>query len=155
MSLRSKPILFNCSYCGKQSENWHWVTRQFCSFKCSAQSRIPKTVEELKTDKSRRNFITKLNGHFCDTCGISEWRGKKIGLELDHVDGNHTNNVLSNLRLLCPNCHSQTDTYKNKNAGKGRESRRKRYADIAQLKERLTCNENVVGLIPTIGSNTP
>lgn len=47
-------------------------------------------------------------------CGISEWQGKTLTLHLDHIDGNHTNNILSNLRWLCPNCHQQTDTWGNK-----------------------------------------
>ena len=53
--------------------------------------------------------------NICSECGISEWNGKSISLELDHVDGVRTNHKLENLRLLCPNCHSQTDTYRSKN----------------------------------------
>lgn len=47
----------------------------------------------------------------CDKCGLKDWQGKPITLQLDHKDGDRTNNALSNLRLLCPNCHSQTPTY--------------------------------------------
>lgn len=42
----------------------------------------------------------------CELCGLSEWRGCKLPLELHHKDGNHFNNVLDNLQILCPNCHS-------------------------------------------------
>lgn len=54
----------------------------------------------------------------CESCGLVYWKGEKISLHLDHIDGDHTNHKLNNLRILCPNCHSQTDTYcaKNKNA---------------------------------------
>jgi hypothetical protein len=48
----------------------------------------------------------------CSECGITEWRGKKISLELDHVDGDKFNNNLKNLRLLCPNCHSLTPNFR-------------------------------------------
>jgi 5-methylcytosine-specific restriction endonuclease McrA len=51
----------------------------------------------------------------CSICSIEEWNGKKINMELDHIDGNRTNHKLENLRMLCPNCHSQTDTYRAKN----------------------------------------
>lgn len=53
--------------------------------------------------------------HKCCKCNLSEWNGKKISLELEHIDGNNKNNNLSNLTILCPNCHSQTSTYKSKN----------------------------------------
>ena len=48
-------------------------------------------------------------------CGISEWNGHPISLELDHINGINNDNRLSNLRFLCPNCHSQTITYGSKN----------------------------------------
>ncbi|MDR0811166.1 MAG: HNH endonuclease [Paludibacter sp.] len=51
----------------------------------------------------------------CEKCGLTEWNGKPIMLELHHIDGNRQNHLLKNLRLLCPNCHSQTDTYRAKN----------------------------------------
>ena len=47
----------------------------------------------------------------CECCGISEWMGKPIVIQLHHIDGNNCNNELSNLQMLCPNCHSQTDNY--------------------------------------------
>lgn len=47
-------------------------------------------------------------------CGISEWNGESISLELNHKDGNNGNHKLENLELLCPNCHSQTPTYRSK-----------------------------------------
>ncbi len=51
----------------------------------------------------------------CSECGLNEWNGKPISIELDHIDGVRTNHKLENLRLLCPNCHSQTDTYRSRN----------------------------------------
>ena len=51
----------------------------------------------------------------CAICGIKEWNNKLLNMELDHIDGNRVNHELINLRLLCPNCHSQTDTYRSKN----------------------------------------
>jgi hypothetical protein len=54
----------------------------------------------------------------CSICGISEWNGELLPLELDHVDGDSTNHTIQNLRILCPNCHSQTETFRGKNKGK-------------------------------------
>jgi len=51
----------------------------------------------------------------CSSCNLTRWKDVNIPLELDHIDGNHQNNSLSNLRLLCPNCHALTDTYRGKN----------------------------------------
>lgn len=50
----------------------------------------------------------------CECCKISTWCERPITLELNHVDGEHTNHRLENLQILCPNCHSQTDTYRSK-----------------------------------------
>lgn len=47
----------------------------------------------------------------CTDCGVQEWRGKAIRLHVDHIDGDRLNNTRGNLRFLCPNCHSQTDTF--------------------------------------------
>lgn len=64
-----------------------------------------------------RNRLIKENrlSYSCAKCGITDWNGAEITLQLDHIDGNSSNHLISNLRLLCPNCHSQTDTWCGKN----------------------------------------
>lgn len=54
----------------------------------------------------------------CAKCGIYEWNGLPLSLELDHINGINSDNRIENLRFLCPNCHSQTKTYGSKNASK-------------------------------------
>jgi len=51
----------------------------------------------------------------CDICGITEWNNKELSMQLDHIDGDSHNHKFDNLRMVCPNCHSQTHTYCGKN----------------------------------------
>ena len=71
---------------------------------------------KIDSNKLRKRLINEgLKEHKCECCGITEWNGRPAPLELDHIDGDHYNNNLDNLRILCPNCHAQTDTYRGKN----------------------------------------
>jgi len=63
----------------------------------------------------KRLFDEGIKKNECEMCGISEWGGVKIGLELDHINGDTYDHRLENLRILCPNCHATTDTYRGKN----------------------------------------
>lgn len=62
----------------------------------------------------KRLFEEKIKEQKCECCGISEWQNKPITLQLHHINGNHNDNRLDNLIVLCPNCHSQTDNWGNK-----------------------------------------
>ena len=71
--------------------------------------------------KEVRKYILRHNimKYQCQNCGCDgNWMGGIIALELDHIDGDNTNNEISNLRFLCPNCHALTDTYRGRNKGK-------------------------------------
>ena len=68
----------------------------------------------------RRLLKAGLLPRHCQSCGISQWRGRPLSLELHHVNGHGEDNRLANLELLCPNCHSQTETYGGLNAKRRR-----------------------------------
>lgn len=74
-------------------------------------------IDKIKTRAGVRKRIIRDNliTYECNECGISKWKGKKLSLHLDHIDGNAWNHDLHNLRFLCPNCHSLTETYTGKN----------------------------------------
>lgn len=88
-------------------------------------SKSINVVDELKENskansKSVKNYLlkNKIITYNCDDCKISNWRNKPITLQLDHINGVHYDNRIINLRLLCPNCHSQTKTYAGRNVKK-------------------------------------
>ena len=70
------------------------------------------------TQKVLRGYIKRHNviPYKCDVCGCDgHWQNGQISLELDHIDGDNTNNEKENLRYLCPNCHALTETYRGRN----------------------------------------
>ncbi len=70
----------------------------------------------IKSDSLRRRLLSEgIFSHQCQDCRVVTWKDSLVPLELHHVNGNREDNTLSNLQLLCPNCHAQTDTYRGKN----------------------------------------
>ena len=65
-----------------------------------------------KNGKTTLAPLIALRGRKCERCGLTEWLGKPINLEVHHEDGDRLNNSLDNLRLLCPNCHSYTPNFR-------------------------------------------
>jgi len=94
----------------------------------SDKKRIP-ALEYAKTHGCRSAVLKKKlieEGYIEDVCvgcgNKGEWNGKPITLELDHIDGDRYNNELINLRVMCPNCHSQTPTFR----GRGKKSNKEK-----------------------------
>lgn len=83
------------------------------------RQRLPFTLIFCKDSTYRghnQNLLKRLvneglKTYHCEECGISEWQSKPLTLHLDHIDGDNVNNSLDNLRILCPNCHTQTPTF--------------------------------------------
>jgi hypothetical protein len=78
--------------------------------------KVVSKATNIKQALSELGLIPK--GETIKRFEISTWKDKPLSLHLDHINGCRTDNRLNNLRLLCPNCHSQTDTYCGRNKGK-------------------------------------
>jgi 5-methylcytosine-specific restriction endonuclease McrA len=74
-----------------------------------------RPYEEMQHGSLRKRLLHERN-NTCEECGCKgEYNGKPLSLELEHVDGNRNNNKIENLKILCPNCHSQTPTFRGRN----------------------------------------
>ena len=74
---------------------------------------------QYQTFKLKNRLINEgLKTNSCEECGITRWNDKPLMCELDHINGNSYDHRLENLRMLCPNCHSQTHTFRAKNIGR-------------------------------------
>jgi Zn finger protein HypA/HybF involved in hydrogenase expression len=78
----------------------------------SLESILHRGIKYTNTSSLKRRLLQagRLENK-CAWCGISEWRGAPLSLHLDHINGDNLDHCEENLRLLCPNCHSQTKTY--------------------------------------------
>ena len=122
-----------CKYCKKETQN------KYCSNLCQQKFQNSKVIELWKKDHTYgvrggnrlrgpiKHHIFEKFDHRCSVCGWNEKNPitNQSPLEIDHIDGDSTNNSEDNLRLLCPNCHSLTPTWKALNKGKGSKSRLK------------------------------
>lgn len=129
------PLCLNCGMITKRHG------RKFCGTKCQMEYQYKVLVEKWtkgelsgatgKYQESLSAFVKRWlrekNGGECSVCKQNQWMGKPIPLIADHIDGNSRNSRPDNLRLVCGNCDMQLPTYKGRNAGKGRHSRRERY----------------------------
>ena len=126
-------MLGTCTYCGTEFRyNPANKTGKYCSNVCQQANQREEYIERWLSGGKKpgkialQKYLTETHGYKCSCCGISDWQGKPIKLEIDHEDGNPYNDRPDNLRYICPNCHSQTPTYRGKNRGNGRVERRER-----------------------------
>tara|TARA_S200002703_G_C3603410_1_gene185251 strand:+ start:98 stop:505 length:408 start_codon:yes stop_codon:yes gene_type:complete len=117
-----------CLNCGKSFEKVRNTQGKYCSNSCQGKYQSKHRYEKWKRGDGKigkhalkTNLIEEF-GNICSVCDISDWNGNPLTMELDHIDGDPYNNTPENIRLICPNCHSQTETYKAKNIGNGRSS---------------------------------
>lgn len=112
----------HCNNCNKEfTYDDKSSTGKFCSNACNGMYKIKfvtkPLVEQGLVDQAStlKKYLANEHGYMCSCCGISDWNGQSLSLHVDHIDGNSDNNFPSNLRLLCPNCHSQTETFSGRN----------------------------------------
>ena len=129
---------YNCLSCGIEKVFDGRNKNKYCSAKCQMDFQYEETVRKWKetgtfsrvgTPAWLKKYLLDKQDDKCLKCGIKDWCNEPIVFELEHIDGNSTNNVEDNVCLLCPNCHSQTPTFKGANRGNGRHARRERYKE--------------------------
>ena len=127
---------YNCKICNKESRFKYSKSNIYCSITCQNAERTTAIIEDWLSGGSKsiwkysipawaKKYLIDTRGHQCEICEKKTHMKQPIPLEVDHISGDSQDNSLTNLRLICPNCHSQTDTYKNKNYGNGRKNRKK------------------------------
>lgn len=113
---------------------------EYCNNKCQFEYQNEKKVKEwldgkiittygsIVISQTIRKYLFKIHDSKCQQCGWGETNvyNSKTPLEVDHIDGDSQNNVFENLKLLCPNCHSLTKTYKNTSSRKSTRIKRKK-----------------------------
>ena len=106
--------------------------------------RPPITDEEVFIENSdyrcswrlRERYKKRTGIRHCEHCGLSEWQGQAIPLEIHHINGNNLDNRIENLQLLCPNCHALTNNYRGRAHLSARSERRD--VECRKFKETLT-----------------
>lgn len=118
----------NGKYCSNKCQQ-EYLSNRYITKWLNGDVDISKS--SLNLSKYIRNYLLKISEYKCSLCG---WGEKNVysntyPLVIDHIDGNAENSVISNLRVICPNCDSLTCTYKGLNKGNGRHNRKLRYKE--------------------------
>jgi Zn finger protein HypA/HybF involved in hydrogenase expression len=107
---------------------------------------INTNFEDLSFNSLRFRILYEQENK-CNKCGLDEWLGYKFVLELEHKDGNNKNNNRDNLEMICPNCHSLTETWR----GRNKKERRHRVPDKQLLESLLVNNWNMRQALLDVG----
>ena len=147
------------AYSKKRSpwDSWNGSKENLKVLKDAHDRRILQQMEEAFVKESKASNLA-INNYLknyksweqkCSRCGLTEWQGKPIPLELHHINGNNRDNRLENLEYLCLNCHAQTESFRGRNINNG-----KKKVEDSFLIEALSSSKNIreallkVGLSP-------
>lgn len=137
--------VYNCLQCGKENNAGSSKLNKFCDNKCQG---LHKWENETKPKIERgecthnsgltlKKYLIEKNGENCAECNTGAvYNNKPLTLQIDHIDGDSDNNFPSNLRLLCPNCHSQTPNFGSKGKGSRYKKVTKRNTYLQEYKRR-------------------
>lgn len=141
VSMSMAELVKNLGYKTTHGKNYETVMRKLQRLNISTDHFVVQRVNKIITEQEifckdstvsqstvRRAYLKLPVDYKCSECGIEGmWNGKCLSLQLDHIDGDNKNNLIENLRWLCPNCHSQTKTFAGKNATSTQVVERKLY----------------------------
>jgi hypothetical protein len=105
-----KHICTNCntefSYMPSQSLG------KYCSHKCRGEYMIKQRfTTNVVWNKKMGHYLKEIRGNKCEVCNITEHNNKPLTFQIDHVNGDRMDNRFENLKVICPNCHTQTKTW--------------------------------------------
>jgi hypothetical protein len=113
--------IFKCLHCSVEMKYNHGTTNKFCSIGCNFKYQWEKvSIPKIESGQggNLKRYLKELYGDKCAECGQEgTWNNKPLVLQLDHMDGDSDNNYPQNLRLICPNCHTQTENFGSKGKG--------------------------------------
>lgn len=141
--IRGSNRKYNCLFCNKENLWGSSKINKFCDNKCQGNWKwINETVPRIEAGEcggpaSLKQYLVEKFGENCFECNLgSTWQNKTLVLQLEHVDGNSDNNFPQNLKLLCPNCHTQTEFFSRNGMGSRYKKITKRNTYLQQYKKR-------------------
>ena len=135
--------IYNCLSCNKENLWGRSKINKFCDNQCQGDYKWKnETVPRIERGECNhtaafilKKYLAENFGKHCAVCLQEDsWNNKPLVLQLDHIDGDSDNNFVNNLRLLCPNCHTQTDNFGSKGTGSRYKKHTKRNSYLREYK---------------------
>ena len=109
--------------------------KPFCKITPLSEILIENSLYTSNGNLKKKLFKEGIKKDECENCGLSMWMGKKLSIELHHNNGNNSDHRIENLKMLCPNCHSQTPTFRGRNLESSINKNRKEKFTLSQVKK--------------------